>query len=172
MVWWQNNLTLFTRAVAVTPDNPRALNGLAEAYIAASHYEKAVPLLQRALAIDPRHSAALFCLGRIAWIQGDDAAAENYFTQALNIQPRYDIWLHLASVEMHRNQVDAAEASVRQSLAMNPTGAGTHAAMGTILLVKGDQLGAAREFREELRTYPQSEVAQMGLARATSNQPH
>ena len=169
MVWWQNNLTLFTRAVAVTPGNPRALTGLAEAYIAARHYQEAVPLLQRALAIDPRHSPALFCLGRIAWMQGDDAAAENYLMQALSIQPRYDMWLHLASVEMHRNQVDAAEVAVRRSLAMNPTGAGAHAALGTILLAKGDQTGAAREFREELRIFPQSEVAQMGLSRATGD---
>ncbi len=169
MVWWQNNVTLFTRAVMITPDNPRALTGLADAYIAVRRYEEAVPLLQRSLAIDPQHSPALFALGRIAWLSGDDAAAEKYLTQALRIQPRYDMWLHLASVEMHRNQVDAAEAAVRQSIAMNPTGAGAHAALGMVLLVKGDQAAAAREFREELRIYPQSEIAQVGLSRATGN---
>ncbi len=169
MVWWQNNVTLFTRAVMITPENPRALTGLADAYIAVHRYEEAVPLLQRSLAIEPRNSSALFALGRIAWLLGDDAAAEKYLTQALSIQPRYDMWLHLASVEMHRNQIDAAEAAVRQSLAMNPTGAGAHAALGTILLAKGDMAGAAREFREELRIFPQSEVAQVGLSRATGN---
>jgi tetratricopeptide (TPR) repeat protein len=172
MVWWQNNLTLFTRAVAVTPNNPRALTGLAEAYLTVGHFDEAVPLLQRALAIDPRHSPALFCMGRIAWLRGDDADAEKYLIQALNIHPRYDIWLHLASVEMHRKQVDAAEDAVRQALAMNPTGLGAHAALGMILLSKGDRPGAAREFRQELRIYPQSDVARMGLERATGNPPH
>jgi tetratricopeptide (TPR) repeat protein len=172
MVWWQNNLTLFTRAVSVTPNNPRALTGLAEAYLNAGHFDEAVPLLQRALAIDPRHSPALFCMGRIAWMRGDDADAEKYLIQALSIQPRYDIWLHLASVEMHRKQVDAAEDAVRQALAMNPTGIGAHAALGTILLSKGDRPGAAREFRQELRIYPQSDVARMGLERASGNPPH
>ena len=173
MVWWQNNLTLFTRAVSVTPRNPRALTGLAEAYLSARHFDEAVPLLQRALAIDPRHSGALYCLGRIAWMQGDDADAEKYLSQALSIQPRYDIWLHLASIEMHRKQPDAAEDAVRQALAMDPTGVGAHAALGTMLLAKGDRPGAAREFRQELRIYPQSDVARMGLERATTaNPPH
>ena len=79
------------------------------------------------------------------------------------------MWLHLASIEMHRNQVDKAEAAVRQALAMNPTGAGAHAALGTILLAKGDRAAAASEFQAELRLYPQSEAAQMGLSRATDN---
>jgi tetratricopeptide (TPR) repeat protein len=168
MLWWQNNMTLFTRAVAVTPNNPRALGGLADANLELGRYDDAVQLLQQALVVDPRHGPAMFALGRIAWLRGDDVTAEKYFVQALSIQPRYDIWLHLASVEMHRNQVDKAEAAVRQALAMNPNGAAAHAALGTILLAKGDRAAAAAEFQEELRIYPQSEVAQVGLARATA----
>jgi tetratricopeptide (TPR) repeat protein len=171
MVWWQNNTALFTRAVMITPGNPKALANLATSYIAARRYDEAVTLAQRALAIDPRYSPAMFDLARIAWLVGNDATAEKYLTQALSIQPRYDMWLHLASVEMHRNQVDLAEAAVRQSLAMKPDGAGAHAAMGTVLLSKGDREGAAREFREELRNFPESGAAQAGLARATGNSP-
>ena len=147
MMWWQNNMTLFTRAVAVTPNNPRALGGLADANLALGRYDEAARLLQQALVIDPQRSTAMFALGRIAWLRGDDDTAEKYFVQALSIQPRYDMWLHLASVEMHRNQVDKAEAAVRQALAMNSTGAGAHAALGTILLAKGDRAAAAGEFQ-------------------------
>jgi Flp pilus assembly protein TadD len=111
----------------------------------------------------------MFALGRIAWLRGDDTTAEKYLLQALSIQPRYDMWLHLASIEMHRNNLDNAEAAVRQALAMNPTGAGAHAALGIILLTKGDRAAAAAEFQEELRLYPQSDVAQVGLSRATGN---
>jgi protein O-mannosyl-transferase len=169
MMWWQNNMTLFTRAVMVTPENPRALGGLADANFAMGRSDEAVQLLQRALVIDPQHSAAMFALGRIAQLRGDDATAEKYFTQALSIQPRYDMLFQLASVEMHRNEVDKAEAAVRQALAMKSNGAGAHAALGAILLAKGDRPAAAAEFQEELRIDPQSEVAQEGLARATGN---
>lgn len=166
MVWWQNNRTLFTRAVTITPDNPRALVNLANTYIAERRYQEALPLLQRAIANDPHYGLGLFALGRIAWVMGDDLSAEKYFTQAVNSQPRYDMWLHLASVELHMSRVDAAEFAARQSIAMNPSGLGAHAVLGTVLLAKGDSAGAAREFREELRFFPQSEPAQLGLAQA------
>ena len=62
MLWWQNNMTLFTRAVAVTPNNPRALGGLADANLAVGRYDEATRLLQQALVVDPRHGPAMFAL--------------------------------------------------------------------------------------------------------------
>ncbi len=171
MVWWRSNTTLFTRALTVTPDNVHALDNLGYAHISESRYQQAVPLLQRSLEIDPRDSKALFGLARIAWLAGDYSAAETYLTQAVSYEPTYDMWLHLASVEMHKNRIDLAEAAVRRSLAMNPTGAGAHVALGIVLLAKGDRAAAASEFQEELRTYPDSQAAQVGLARATANAP-
>jgi protein O-mannosyl-transferase len=169
MVWWQSNKTLFTRAVTITPENPKALIALGTGYIGERRYEEAVPLLRRALEIEPGNSGALFAMGRIAWEQGDDEKAAIYLTQALRLQPRYDMWLHLASIELHRHRVDAAEAAARQALAMNGEGPGVHVAMGAVLLKKGDNAGAAREFREELRLHPQSEPALAGLAQATGS---
>lgn len=171
MVWWQNNKTLFTRAVAVTPGSPKALINLAIAYIDEGRYAEPLPLLQRALEIDPQNPAALFCMGRISWMRGDDTSAAKYLMKAIRIRPSYDMWMHLASVELHLNQVDAAEAAARQSVAMSPQGAGAHAAVGAVLLVKGDRVGSASEFREELRNFPESEPAQAGLALATANPP-
>lgn len=171
MVWWQNNKTLFTHALTVTPNNPKALVNLAGAYLVEGRYEESMPLLHRALEIDPLNSGALFYMGRIAWVRGDNPAAAQYLVKAISIKPSYDMWLHLSSVELHLNHIDAAEVAARQSVAMNPTGAGSHAAVGTVLLVKGDRVGAAQEFREELSNFPQSEAAQAGLDLATGNSP-
>jgi tetratricopeptide (TPR) repeat protein len=167
MVWWQNNKTLFTRALTVTPNSTKALDGLAGAYLDEGSYTEPTPLIQRALEIDPRDSMALFYMGRIAWQKGDDATAAKYLVSAIRIRPTYDMWLHLASVEMHLSNVDAAEVSARQAVAMKPGGVGAHVVLGGILLVKGDRAGAASEFREELRNFPQSQPAQVGLAQAT-----
>ena len=172
MVWWHSKKTLFTRALAITPENPKALVALGTAYIAQRRYQDGLVLLRRALEIEPRNSAALFALGRVAWEMGDDAGAADYLTQALRIQPRYDMWLHLASIELHRSRLDAAEAAVRQAVAMNPGGPGVHIAMGTVFLQKGDKTSAAQEFREELRLHPQSEPALAGLAQATGISQH
>jgi tetratricopeptide (TPR) repeat protein len=165
-VWWQNNLTLFTRAVAVTPDNPRALVNLGDAYIAAHRYDEGVPLFQRAIAADPKCSNAMFGLGLIAWNAGDDTQAEAYFGQALRILPRYDLWMYLAKTELRRKRFDQAEVAARQSIAMAPDKAGVHGVMGEVLLAKGEHVEAAREFQEELRFFPESSAARAGLSRA------
>jgi tetratricopeptide (TPR) repeat protein len=171
MLWWQNNKTLFTRAVAVTPGCSKALVCLAGAYMVDGGYAESIPLLQRALKIDPSDSIALFYMGQITSIQGDDSTAANYYASAIRIRPTYDLWLHLSKVELHMNQVDAAEAAARQSVVMNPIGNGVHAAVASVLLAKGDRTGAAQEFREELRNFPRSSPAQAGLALATGNPP-
>ncbi len=171
MLWWQNNKTLFTRAVAVTPGCSKALVCLAGAYMVDGSYARSIPLLQRALKIDPLDSIALFYMGQITSQQGDDSTAADYFVSAIRIRPTYDLWLHLSKVELNMNQVDVAEAAARRSVVMNPIGAGTHAAVAAVLLAKGDRTGAAQEFREELRNFPRSSSAQTGLALATGNPP-
>ncbi len=169
MVWWQNNKTLFTRALTVTPNSSKALVDLAGAYMEEKRYAEPVHLLQHALEVDPQNNLALFYMGRIAWLRGDDLTAEKYLVRAIRSKPTYDMWLHLSSVELHLNRVDVAETAARESVAMSPTGAGAHVALGTVLLAKGDRVGSAREFREELKNFPDSDAAREGLALATSN---
>jgi tetratricopeptide (TPR) repeat protein len=171
MVWWRNNKTLFTRALTVTPDSTKALVCLAAAYMGEGRIAESVPLLRRALDIDPQDSIALFYMARIEWLHGDDAAAEKSLVKAIRIHPTYDMWVHLSSVELHLNHVDVAEAAARQAVVMNPRGPGAHASLGTVLLAKGERVASANEFREELRNFPESEGALAGLALSTDNQP-
>jgi 4-amino-4-deoxy-L-arabinose transferase-like glycosyltransferase/predicted TPR repeat methyltransferase len=168
MVWWRNNRTLYTHALTVTPNSRKALDGLAAAYIVDGQYQAAAPLLRRSLEIDPQDANALFCLARMAWMQGDYDVAQKYLLKAIDIAPRYDMWLHLASVEMHRNQVDAAENAARRALAMSPGALGVHATLGAVLLAKGEPGEAASQFQQELNLYPMDDVARKGLARATA----
>jgi protein O-mannosyl-transferase len=171
MVWWQNNKTLFTRAVAITPENPKALANLAGAYMAERRVQEAAPLLQRALAIAPQDSIVLYGMSRLTWLRGEDAASEQYIIQALRITNRYDMWLQLAAVELRLNKLDVAQAAALQAMAMNSSGADVHAAVGTILLARGDRAAAVGEFQQELRNYPNSESARAGLAQAAAQQP-
>jgi Flp pilus assembly protein TadD len=168
MLWWRNNRTLFAHALTVTPNSQKALDGLAAAYIVRGDFPAAVPLLERSLQINPRNSRALFCIARMAWMQRDYDRAGQYLRKAIRVKPRYDMWLHLASVEMHRNQIDEAEHAARQALAMRSSGLGAHATLGAVLLAKGEREEAASEFRRELRNYPQNDVARKGLAQATA----
>jgi tetratricopeptide (TPR) repeat protein len=166
-MWWQSDRSLFTHNLEVTPDSGKALDCLSSASLQEGRYEEALPLLQRALALNPRDNLALFGMARIAWVQHDDATAEIYLRRALSAGPRYDMWLHLVSVELHRNRLDLAEDAAQRAIAMNPQGAGVHLALGAVELIKGDRPRAAAEFQQELRNYPESEQARVGLERAT-----
>ena len=171
MLWWQNNKTLFARALTVTPENPKALANLAGVYMAEHREAEAAPLLQRALEIAPQDSIVLYGMARLAWLQGEDKAAEQFMIGALRTTSRYDMWLQFAAIELRLNKLDIAEAAARQAAQMNPNGQGVHAAMGTILLARGERQTAVREFEQELRNFPQSEIARAGLARIHGASP-
>ena len=50
---WQDNTTLFQRAVETSPHNAEAMNNLANAYLATHHEAEAFPLLQQVIAMRP-----------------------------------------------------------------------------------------------------------------------
>jgi len=165
-VWWQNNKTLFTRAVSVTPDNPKALANLAGAYLAEHLEERAAPLLQRAMQLAPNDSTVLYGMSLLSSTRGDDMAAESYIIEALRQTSRYDMWLQLAAVELRLNKLDVAVRAARQSIAMNGEADGVHAALGYVLLAQGDKTHAIEEFQRELHNYPANRAAREGIARA------
>lgn len=79
-------IQLFTEALKLEPDNPRALLGVAEA--AASNFDrKALELAQKALAVDPKLYQAHELLARVALEDGDQAKAMEEADKALAISP-------------------------------------------------------------------------------------
>lgn len=163
--WWQSDVTLFTRAIAVTPDNPFAYVNLAYGYTKLQREDLAVELLQRSLSIS-RTAEALNSLGRIAWEHHEDEQAEQDFAEALRIKQRGDIWMYYAGVELRLNRLPEAEAAARRSIEMLPEAADAHQVLGVVLLTKGDRLGAVTSFGDALRLDPANAAARQGLALA------
>lgn len=164
--WWQSDLTLFTHAVAVTPDNPRALVNLANAYVQTRRCPAAVPYLRRALAADARCDVAWFLLGITAYDAGDDRQAVGDFVQALRLKQDYERWRYLAKASLRLGQSDVAETAARQALALDPQGEGVHATLADVLLVRGARAAALQQYRQELQLHPTNAEAVHGLALA------
>jgi len=59
----------------------------AQSQTAASRYNEAIDLLETALAVDPRNSAAYVALGRVAQAQRLPGKAIGYYADALRIEP-------------------------------------------------------------------------------------
>jgi hypothetical protein len=76
---WQNNETLFRRAVETAPQNPRAINNLADAYLNSHREAEALPLLEKVIAMRPLDHQGYYNLFRYYRQTGNYAEAERYY---------------------------------------------------------------------------------------------
>jgi tetratricopeptide (TPR) repeat protein len=164
--WWQSDLTLYKRAVSITPNNLAALLDLGVVLMEHKQYDAAIKILDRALQQAPNNADANFDRGRAAWETGDSAVAERCFERAALLAPEVKRWLFLASVKLYVGKPKEGEFAARQALAMDPTEPGAHLALGTALLDEGNKTGAMSEFEEEMRQHPDTPGAQKAWERA------
>jgi tetratricopeptide (TPR) repeat protein len=73
------------------------------------------------LSDDPDSAPGLNLLGQLAYQQGDGAAAENYFNQAIQSEPQYDdAWVNLGIIQWERGQNKAALDSIENGFICKP----------------------------------------------------
>ncbi|HAD03105.1 MAG: hypothetical protein A2091_06100 [Desulfuromonadales bacterium GWD2_61_12] len=80
---WQDNLTLFTRAVQVSPTSSGALTGLGEAYFLREEFEQAMAPLQAAV-MNWNAPLSYFYLGHIYEMKGETQKAIRHFCFYVN----------------------------------------------------------------------------------------
>jgi tetratricopeptide (TPR) repeat protein len=79
-----NQITIYTSAARIYPDDVRAYVNLAALYIADKDYEKASEALQSANGVKPNTPSVLNNLGVVALAAGDFKNAKGYFDQSGN----------------------------------------------------------------------------------------
>jgi tetratricopeptide (TPR) repeat protein len=83
---WQNEISLFNRAVETSPGNPFVKLNLAVAYLNAGRTEEAPILLRQAIALNPTYWRTYYVLGQYYQRMGNDAEADRYFSMSEQIQ--------------------------------------------------------------------------------------
>src|SRR5690606_23396386 len=78
------------RAVALDPENVKALSGLAEVFLKMKRFPQAANIAQRALNVSTYNPQAHVVLGDVARAAGDDEAARKSYEAALAV--RSDHW--------------------------------------------------------------------------------
>lgn len=86
--YWQNTITLFERALAVTQRNWLAHNNLAATLINVGRLEEAQGHLTEVLRFRPEHAGAVTNLGVIAGRQGKNPESIAYYRKAIAMNPR------------------------------------------------------------------------------------
>ncbi len=164
--FWTNNLELFSRGVAVAPENVNANNQLANELFKRGRGEEALKFYHRSLRLDANDWATTFSLGLTEFLLGHYPDAELHLQRAIqlsgsaNVQQYY--YLGLARIE--RGEWQAAEPPLREAVHREPAAAGLHYALGTALVHAGNLPGAREEFEAELRVDPTSAAARQSLA--------
>jgi len=161
----------FQSVLRVQPDNPRALTGVAESYIAMGSGDLAL----QAYAAWPGQTAeqpqALQGRGIASLLTGDDAAAHALLTKAVEADPSlWRAWNALGlSNDRKRNWAQADQCYQRAAQA-NPGAAEILNNRGYSLLQRGDHAGSIPLFRQALKADPTLEAARNNLTLANALQ--
>ena len=78
---------LLDTLIQIRPDFAEGWNMRATLHVMRDDYPAAIKDIEKTLALEPRHFAALSGLGQILMSRGEDKAALNAFDQALKINP-------------------------------------------------------------------------------------
>src|SRR5207245_1599729 len=107
-------IRLFQAVLEITPDDPRAILGLGDAFIDLGDADAAEAQFTRALGKDPQNAPILFRKGELLERKGRWGAAVQYHNRAIALRWNYpDPWL--AKGEILLNHARGARLSGRES---------------------------------------------------------
>ncbi len=170
--YWQDPVTLFRRALAVTPDNFIARGNLGNALDNLGRYEEAAEHLLRSAELEPRVPAAFNNLGRHYERAGDLDKAAEFYQKTLRIQPDFLLGhYNLARMLAARGHWAEAEQHFEESLRQGPENASVHYLLGTVQLRQDKFDVAFTHLQAALRLKPNSPrvLGAVALLRARSS---
>ena len=177
--YWQNSMTLFARALAVTKNNVLMETNMA-AMLAAqgkfgeaiTHYQKALRIKQNDLEARYNLTAAIeISMGAMLAAQGRFGEAIAHYQEALRIKPNdFEARYNLANALARQGKVEDAISHYAGILQTKPDAAAVHNNMGIALSQLGRTDEAIVHFREALRIKPDFEDAGSNLEKALMGQ--
>lgn len=162
---WQNSLTLFSHAVAVTRDNHVAHTNLGIALDERGRHAEAMEHYARAVAIAPGYAKAHLNYGRALARAGRGTDAEAEYAEAARLDPGSALAAYnLGLARAERGALDDAIAEYRRALAIDPRHAKAANNLGWALAAKGDAAAAVAAYERALEIDPTMVAAHNNLA--------
>src|SRR5690606_15129381 len=176
----------FEQAIERDPEFALPYTGLADAYslLSASGegygqmpveeaLAQATPLVERALALDPRLAEAHASRGFIERLRGDFAASEKSLRRSLELKPDYSMahtWLGLTLTDLGR--LREARTRFQRAWEADPLSPIVGSNLGFVLLKAGEVEAARERFRQVLEISPEFTVAHSGMAQVERRAGH
>jgi tetratricopeptide (TPR) repeat protein len=130
---WKDRVSLWEDVVEKSPDKARPLNNLALAYIDTHRLEDALPLLNRAVLVDPQYVEAYNNLADVDIKLGKYDEAKKVLMKALSIAPEFsEAYTNLSFLFISAGQLDRAEEAARKAISLNPESPDAYNNLSTI----------------------------------------
>jgi len=165
--FWRDDLSLFSRAVAVTKGNWKMHYNLGNTLERRGREAEAEEQYLLALAARPAYPEALNNLGALHGRRGETALAASLFSRAVSAQPGYGPgWFNLGFQSEQAGDLDGALKQYGRAAALQPDAAEPRVRMGRILVRLGRREEAMASCREALLLDPGSAGAAVCLSDA------
>jgi tetratricopeptide (TPR) repeat protein len=169
--FWRDDVTLFGRALAVTPDTWAVHDGLASGLAAQGNLGEALLEYRRVFEFRPAYAEGYFKMGMALVGMERDREAIDIFRGALSLKgdlaPAHaELARALAREGIQQEAVDHFGKAVE----LDPCAAGALADFGALLAARGSGAEAEGRYREAIRCEPDSAGAHYGLAALQAGQ--
>ena len=178
--YWQNNVTLYEHALAVTKDNYLAHNNLGAALTGQGKANKAIEHYRQALQIYPRGKVAVVNLGKLLIWKGQVDEAIGIYRDFLQSEPNdYQVHKKLADALVLQEQIrtrrtwaitpttenklDEALEHYKEAIRLNHDYFEAHHKLAEMLDKQGNLDEAIKHYREALRLNPDNTEARRAL---------
>src|ERR1700722_3858656 len=169
--YWQDSVTLYEHALAVTSGNFVAHNNLGNALGKTGHSTEAMEQFKMALAIKPDYADAFYNIGVSYDRQGRVGDAVTNYAMALAIRPAYPTaQMYLGSCYLRLGQTNEALEHFETGVKVSPKDALAREQLADLLVKLGRGDEAVEQFQEALRLDPNNALAYAGLGNARSMQ--
>jgi tetratricopeptide (TPR) repeat protein len=153
--YWQNNLTLFQRAVEVSPRSATAHKNLGEALARLGRWEEALKCYETALTLNPGDASIHSDIATVLRALGRAQEAVERLQIALQLDPGdADYPFNLGNALADLNEFDAAIKAYERALELNPN----HARARNNLAIVLTRLGRVEEALDQARRAANSDA--------------
>jgi Tfp pilus assembly protein PilF len=169
IVYWQNDMTVFSHAIEVTANNEVAYSHLGDHLLKHGEPQQAMAMFRESIRINPRLEQSQAALGYLLFLDGQREAAIHQLEQAVTILPdSAAIRSNLGLCYKEQGRYAEAVVQLQEALRLRPQFPEAQVGLAAIWLKQGRRAEAILLLKQALQARPGLPVAERMLRQATA----
>jgi tetratricopeptide (TPR) repeat protein len=167
---WKNEETLYSNAASNSPNKARIYVALGSSYFLEKQYDKALPVLNKAIALQPENYDAYYVRGNLfSNIKKYKESLED-FNKNIKLNPNsYRVYNNRGNIFKDEKEFDLAINDFDSALRINPNYTDAYINRGTVFSIEKKYVEAISDFLRAIEIDPESAVAYTSKAAAELN---